>query len=102
MRRQCRNAFIILGGGAALVLTIVAAGSWGGYRLNMTRSYPLGLWQIKAMGREPDVGDVVFICPPQAAAFVLALERGYLPPGPCTGGTAPLIKAVAAVAGHRH
>ncbi|WP_081770538.1 MULTISPECIES: conjugative transfer signal peptidase TraF [unclassified Mesorhizobium] len=51
------------------------------------------------MRRKPDVGDVVFICPPQAAAFELALERGYLPPGPCAGGTGPLIKAVAALAG---
>lgn len=99
MRRQRRNAFIILGAGAALVLSIAAAGAWGGYRLNVTRSYPLGLWQIKTMQREPNVGDIVFVCPPETSAFELALKRGYLPRGLCAGGTGPLIKTVAALAG---
>lgn len=99
MRRQRRNALIILGVGAAVVASIAAAGAWGGYRLNMTRSYPLGLWSIEALQREPHVGDTVFICPPAAPAFDLALARGYLPRGLCAGGTGPLIKTVAALAG---
>ena len=99
MRRQRRNAFIILGAGAGLVLSIAAAGAWGGYRLNMTRSYPLGLWRIEVMQREPNVGDIVFICPPEVGAFELALKRGYLPRGLCAGETGPLIKTVAALAG---
>lgn len=101
MHRQRRNAFIILVLGAALVLSIAGAGAWGGYRLNMTRSYPLGLWRIEALQREPKVGDTVFICPPAAPAFALALARGYLPQGLCPGGTGPLIKTVAALAGQR-
>jgi conjugative transfer signal peptidase TraF len=99
MRRQRRNALIILGVGTAMVLSVAAAGAWGGYRLNMTPSYPLGLWRIQALGREPSVDDIVFICPPGSPAFDLALARGYLPRGLCTGGTGPLIKAVAALAG---
>lgn len=99
MRRQRRNALIILGIGAALTASIAVAGAWGGYRLNMTRSYPLGLWRIEALQREPKTGDTVFICPPAAPAFELALARGYLPRGLCPGGTGPLIKTVAALPG---
>lgn len=99
MRSQRRNAFTILGAGVALVLSIAAAGAWGGYRLNMTRSYPLGLWRIEVMQRNAKVGDVIFICPPEAPVFELALKRGYLPRGLCAGGTGPLIKKVAALAG---
>lgn len=98
MRRQRRNALIILGVGAALIASIATAGAWGGYRLNMTRSYPLGLWRIEALERQSKVGDTIFICPPVAPAFELALARGYLPRGLCPGGTGPLIKTIAAVA----
>jgi conjugative transfer signal peptidase TraF len=99
MRRQVRQALIILGVGVALVASIGAAGVWGGYRLNMTRSYPLGLWRIEASARGYRAGDVVFICPPSGEAFDLARERGYLPRGLCPGGTGPLIKEIVAVAG---
>jgi conjugative transfer signal peptidase TraF len=99
MCRQRRNAFVTLGIGAALIASIATAGAWGGYRLNMTPSYPLGLWRIEVMQRVPNVGDVVFICPPEVSAFELALKRGYLPRGLCVGGTGPLIKTVAALAG---
>ena len=99
MSRQRRNTFVTLGIGAALIASIATAGAWGGYRLNMTRSYPLGLWQIEVLQREPNVGDIVFICPPEVRAFELALKRGYLPRGLCAGGTGPLIKTVAALAG---
>lgn len=99
MRPQRRNALIVLGVGAAVGASIAAAGAWGGYRLNMTRSYPLGLWRTEMMRRQPTVGDTVFICPPTTPAFELALDRGYLPRGLCPGGTGPLIKTVAALAG---
>lgn len=101
MHGQRRNALVILVLGVALVGSIAGAGAWGGYRLNMTRSYPLGLWRIEALQRQPKVGDTIFICPPVAPAFTLALARGYLPPGLCPGGTGPLIKMVAAVAGQQ-
>lgn len=99
MHRQRRNALIILGVGAAVAAPIAAAGAWGGYRLNVTRSFPIGLWRIEVMRREPIVGDTVFICPPKTPAFDLALERGYLPRGLCPSGTGPLIKTIAALAG---
>ncbi|MCK7615736.1 conjugative transfer signal peptidase TraF [Roseibium sediminicola] len=79
---------------------IAAAGALGGYRINTTPSFPLGLWRIDALSREVRVGDTLFICPPaDAPAIKLARERLYLPAGFCEGGIAPLIKTVVALPG---
>ena len=101
MEGQRRKAVVILGTSAVLTASIAAVCAWGGYRLNMTPSYPLGLWRIEVMRRDARVGDVIFICPPKTPAFELARERGYLPRGLCSGGTGPLIKMVAALARQR-
>lgn len=85
--------------GAALVVAIACAGLWGGFRLNLTSSYPVGIWRIEPLDREAAVGDRLFICPPDVAAFELGFERGYLLRGMCPSGLGPLIKTVVAVAG---
>nr|WP_310390443.1 conjugative transfer signal peptidase TraF [Rhizobium sp. 1399] len=82
-----------------LIGGIAGTFAFGGYRINFTPSYNLGLWQIVAMDREIRAGDRIFICPPDGAAVKLALERQYLPRGLCASGSGPLIKTVAAVAG---
>lgn len=99
MGRQRMMAVGALAIGAGIVLTVATGGLWGGLRLNLTPSYPLGIWRIQPIDREPGVGDLVFICPPETPAFVMGVERGYLPAGLCPSGTAPLIKTVVAVAG---
>lgn len=84
------------------ILTVKCQATVGfiaGLRINLTASYPLGLWRIEPMAREVAVGDRIFICPPQAAAFALARERGYLGRGLCPGWFSPLIKTVVALAG---
>jgi len=98
MTIACRPlAFILL---AALVIAGAAVAGWlGGYRLNETPSYPLGLWRIDPMERPVVVGDRVFICPPSTPDFAIAFERGYVRRGVCPGWLSPLIKTVAAVAG---
>lgn len=78
---------------------LAGAGFVSGLRINLTPSYPLGLWRIEPLARDVVVGDRIFICPPQVAAFELARERGYLGRGLCPGWFSPLIKTVAAVAG---
>lgn len=85
--------------GAALFVAIAGAGLWGGFRLNLTPSYPVGIWRIESLDREAGIGDRVFICPPDVAAFELGFERGYLMIGMCPSGLGPLIKTVVAVAG---
>jgi conjugative transfer signal peptidase TraF len=86
--------------GAIAGLAAVAAAAWlGGYRINTTPSYPLGLWRIEALGRPAIVGDLVFICPPITPAFTFAFERGYIRRGLCPGRFSPLIKTVVAIEG---
>lgn len=81
-------------------LVALACGAWsGGLRVNLTRSYPLGLWRIEPLERPAQAGDLVFICPPDSAAFRMARERGYLGRGLCPGWFSPLIKTVVATKG---
>lgn len=83
-----------------LIPALMLAAAYGaGFRLNLTPSYPLGLWRIEAMNRPVAIGDLIFICPPLTLAFALGVERGYVRPGTCAGGMSPLIKTVAAMPG---
>ncbi len=94
-----RRLVIWTGVASMAVVTSVAAGLIGGYRINMTPSEPLGLWRIEKLKRPVAVGDLVFVCPPVTAVFGEARRRGYLRRGLCAGGIAPLIKTVAALPG---
>jgi len=100
-RRQRTKGIVILSVGLILVAVIVAAGAAAGYRVNMTASEPLGLWRIRPLERRVAVGDLVFICPPEADSFAEARARGYLRRGLCQTGDAPLIKMVIATEGQR-
>lgn len=99
MSSQRKHALIILGLGAAVALSITVAGVFGGYRINMTPSFPLGLWRIEPLQHDARAGDTVFICPPQTPDFDLALRRHYLPRGLCPGDAGPLIKTIVATSG---
>lgn len=82
------------------ILAVVAGMAFvAGLRVNLTPSYPLGLWRIEPLARPVALGDRIFICPPQVAVFELARERGYLGRGLCPGWFSPLIKTVVAIAG---
>jgi conjugative transfer signal peptidase TraF len=95
-----RRARIRYASPAIAGLAAVAAIGWvGGYRINSTPSYPLGLWRIEALERNAAVGDLVFICPPATEAFSMAFERGYIRHGLCPGWFSPLIKSVVATEG---
>jgi conjugative transfer signal peptidase TraF len=99
LRRQRWVAFILLATAAAAVTLAIFAGAFGGYRINMTPSEPIGLWRIMPLDRDPVVGDMVFVCLPRSALVDEARSRGYLRRGLCASGYAPLIKTVVAVTG---
>lgn len=80
---------------------LAGLGVVAGMRVNLTPSYPLGLWRIEQLTRAVAVGDRIFICPPPIVSFELARERGYLGRGLCPGWFSPLIKTVIALAGQR-
>ncbi|MGV2129460.1 conjugative transfer signal peptidase TraF [Agrobacterium vitis] len=82
-----------------MIAGLAAIAYFGGFRLNLTPSEPLGLWRIMALQRPVEVGDLVFICPPPTASFEEARRRGYVRRGLCPCGFAPLIKTVAALHG---
>jgi conjugative transfer signal peptidase TraF len=94
MRRRGLLFLVALGG---MIAALAAIAYFGGFRLNLTPSEPLGLWRIVALQRPIEVGDLVFICPPVTTPFEEARRRGYVRRGLCPGGFAPLIKTVAAL-----
>ncbi|MDA9448359.1 conjugative transfer signal peptidase TraF [Bradyrhizobium sp. CCBAU 21360] len=96
-----RFPLAILVASAGLVAAVAGAGWCAGLRINMTPSYPRGLWRIEPLDRAAAAGDLVFICPPDTAEFERALARGYIRRGLCAGGLSPLIKTVAAVSGQQ-
>ena len=96
MRRRVLLFLASLGG---MIAALAAIAYFGGFRLNLTPSEPLGLWRIVALQRPVETGDLVFICPPVTASFEEARRRGYVRRGLCPGGFAPLIKTVAALPG---
>ena len=102
LRRRRKKALLL--GFATITMALLGAISvawFGGYRVNLTPSEPLGLWRIVKLDRPVAAGDLIFICPPQTAAMWEARMRGYLRSGLCPAGVAPLIKSVVAVAGQR-
>lgn len=100
MWRQSRRSVLTISGvGLALMAAFVCVGMRAGLRINLTPSEPLGLWQVVTPDRPVAVGDLVFICPPPGALSEFGLARGYFLRGACSGGAAPLIKTVVAIAG---
>nr|WP_283813344.1 conjugative transfer signal peptidase TraF [Bradyrhizobium sp. Leo121] len=94
---QRRRASAIMGAGGVAMIAIAGIAWLGGLRLNLTPSEPLGLWRIVPIDRQVVAGDLAFVCPPPGPVSVFGLERGYFRQGSCSGGAAPLIKAVVAV-----
>ncbi len=82
---------LIVGG----VLAVSLAAAWiGGIRLNMTESYPLGIYR---MTNEPiGKGSLVIFCPADNEVFRQARERGYIGAGFCPGGYGYMIKKILA------
>jgi conjugative transfer signal peptidase TraF len=97
--RRRRNAALALLGSSVGLDLILAALGYGGFRINLTPSQPIGIWRIVPEGRPVGHGDVVFACPPMNPVMIEARRRGYLRSGLCPGGVAPVIKTVVAVAG---
>ncbi|MBD5634187.1 MAG: S26 family signal peptidase [Candidatus Eremiobacteraeota bacterium] len=77
---------------------IVVVLHFSGFAVNVTDSMPLGLYRVVPAGRAPVKGDIVRLCVTPAIA-ALGRARNYLPHGPCSHSTAPILKIVAAVGG---
>lgn len=80
----------------ALFISALAVGAAFGYRINVTQSLPLGIWQ-----KTPDSKGAAYVefCLPEGQFAALVREREYTPHGTCPEGLAPLLKPVVAQAG---
>lgn len=81
-------------------LTVVALGIavLCGYRVNVSRSLPLGLYRTVGDATVISRGSIVVVCLPEEWSK-FALQRGVLGAGECPGGTYGLGKIVVATEG---
>jgi len=81
-----------------VVAAVLCAAALAGFRVNVSQSYPVGLYRVVGDASAVQRGSVVLVClPVEWARF--ARRRGILGPGHCEGGTYGLGKAVLAVEG---
>jgi len=71
-----------------------------GYRVNLSQSYPRGIYRSIEKSTL-DYGDFIMFCPKNTPLMQEALKRGYILRGVCDGGYYPLLKKVAALPGDR-
>ncbi len=84
---------------AVLFWGAVLLGHANGFRINHTRSLPVGLWRIEPPGGPIERGQIVSFCAPATPFFRQALVQGWIGHGRCRGGSEPLIKPVIAISG---
>lgn len=80
------------------LVALALLGAALGLRVNVTPSYPLGLYRVTGGAADAARGTVVVVCLPKEWSH-LAQHRGYLGPGWCTGGDYGLGKLAVAAAG---
>lgn len=82
----------------SLIVLLAFVVCWAaGYRVNLTRSLPVGLYRIT--GGPVQRGRLAAFCLEDAEYISLARERGYLAAGSCASGLRPLLKVVSGLAG---
>ena len=87
---------------AACLLGFAVVMAWAGIVINITPSYPRGLYTSEPLqpGRKIMVKEMVLVCPDiENPAIAKALELKIFPAGRCAGGIAPLIKTIEGVPG---
>jgi len=85
--------------GTILSLTLLFALIYQlGYRINLSESYPKGIY--KTIPKQTiEYGDFVMFCPQDSPLMQEALKRQYILRGQCRGGFYPLLKKVVALEG---
>ena len=87
---------------AACLLGLAVVMARAGIVINITPSYPRGLYTGESLqaGQRVKVKDMVLVCPDTAnPAIMKALDLNIFPAGGCAGGIAPLIKTVEGLPG---
>ena len=97
LRRSVLWRFVRLGGSAVALWILACLAAH--LRFNLSPCVPRGVYYL-TYRRAVRAGQLVLACPPIRVAE-LALQRHYLVAGSCPGGTKPVGKLAAAVAGDR-
>jgi conjugative transfer signal peptidase TraF len=71
------------------------------YYINLTNSYPIGIYKSLKDNSKFNKDDLVIFCPPDNEIFKNAKELGYLKNGFCPGGYIKMMKKIAAVPGDK-
>jgi len=80
------------------IVGVIAFAWWYfGLTLNLTNSFPIGIYQINTKTKW-NKGDLVVACPPNNNKFKIN-NHNYLGKGHCPSGTYPLLKKIGAVPG---
>lgn len=69
-----------------------------GYRLNVTASFPLGIYRVDN-NKTIQKGQMILFCPPAHGEILTGVKRGYIGDGICPGGITPLQKRVVGISG---
>ncbi|AGE91747.1 conjugative transfer signal peptidase TraF [Photobacterium damselae] len=72
-----------------------------GYRINLSISYPPGIYKITSQGQY-NKGDLVLFCPPNIPSVHEAMSRGYLGFSfECESGIMPTVKKIFGLSGDK-
>ena len=82
---------------SCFIIALVAIATLAGVRLNITKSYPPGLYFMT--NDTIKKGSLVIFCPTDTPAFREARARGYIGAGFCPGGYGYMIKKMLAEKG---
>lgn len=86
-----------------LILTLIVLAAMSAYhhgiRLNLSHSYPPGVYVITPQISPIALHQLILFCPPNNEALILAKERGYIQAGWCSAGTVPMMKRIIAMPG---
>jgi conjugative transfer signal peptidase TraF len=84
--------------GAVIILTASASMIYHlGFRLNLTASYPIGIYKLDNTKKEFLRGDMVLFCPPLTETILQGFKNKYILSGFCPGGVSPLQKKIIAL-----
>lgn len=94
--RDLKRFFLIV----LLVVLVCVAFYRAGFRINLTPSVPVGVYQIHKIEGALKRGDIVWFCPPDTPLFRKSRDKwGDIPHGDCPGGYMHMFKPVAALPG---
>lgn len=89
--------------GITIILFIITVAIFfkNGYQVNVTASYPMGIYKIYEDSKNINRNDMILFCPPDNDTFKMAKKVGYLRSGFCPGNYIKMMKKVSGLPGDK-